>query len=125
MAKTVNEAMTAIADTIRHNALNDDDPIERPLSLDDMPDAISQVRNGGYGKGYQQGYEEGEEFGFSDGWVDNENMVVGELYDPVQKRSDPQLLPSQCTDDADRISGRLCLRRDEEGRLCPDRIGAQ
>ena len=88
MAKTVNEAMTAIADTIRHNALNNDDPIERPLSLDDMPDAISQVRNGGYGKGYQQGYEEGEEFGFSDGWVDNENMVVGELYDPVQKVKD-------------------------------------
>lgn len=56
--------------------------------LTTIAENVPRVHQTGYDKGYYQGYTEGEEIGFSDGWMDNENMVVGELHKPVRKVED-------------------------------------
>lgn len=63
---SVNEKMTAIADTIRSFT-------GKPgkLGLDDMPGAINEaVAANGYDAGYSKGYEEGEEIGYQNGYKD-------------------------------------------------------
>ena len=43
------------------------------------------------------------------------------LYEPVQERSDPELLSSECIDDIKRISDGLCIRRYQKNRSETDR----
>ncbi len=64
---TVNEKMTAIANTIRY-ILDEDDA----LTLDDMATDIPRVYNQGiyegWHSGYTDGYDSGEEDGYTDGY---------------------------------------------------------
>ena len=63
---SVNEKMTAIADTIRSFT-------GKPgkLGLDDMPGAINEaVAANGYEEGYRTGYDDGEENGYINGYAD-------------------------------------------------------
>lgn len=63
---SVNEKMTAIADTIRSFTGK-----SGKLGLDDMPGAINEaVAANGYDAGYSKGYEEGEENGYINGYAD-------------------------------------------------------
>lgn len=60
---SVNEKMTAIADSIRGYTT-----ITKPLSLDEMPSGINDVYNSGYSVGYTTGFGEGKAQGIDEGY---------------------------------------------------------
>ena len=71
---SVNEKMTAIADTIRSYTGK-----SGKLGLDDMPGAINEaVAANGYDSGYSKGYAEGEENGYQNGYADGNEAGIAE-----------------------------------------------
>lgn len=77
---SVNEKMTAIADSIRGYTT-----ITKPLSLDEMPSGINDVYNSGYSVGYILGNQAGYDIGKAQGIEEGKQAERDDFWEVFQK----------------------------------------
>jgi hypothetical protein len=81
---SVNEKMTAIADSIRGYTT-----ITKPLSLDEMPSGINDVYNSGYSVGYTLGNQAGFDIGKVEGIEEGKKTERDDFWEVFQKGGEP------------------------------------
>lgn len=85
MAKNVNAAMTAIADTIRCNSETaGTNQITKKLNLDEMPEAINLVCASHHNLGILEGRDFGWQTGYDAGWTDGRQAEYDSFWDAYQ-----------------------------------------